>query len=67
MRNFTRDSSPAVAVLLVPMLLALGGVACVPTDRSMSTDSSTLATQVAEQVLTFILDFSRQALAAFLL
>lgn len=67
MRNFIRDSSPAVAVLLVPMLLALGGVACVPTDGSMSTDSSTLATQVAEQVLTFILELSRQALAAFLL
>lgn len=67
MKNDTRNNRPSVAVLLVPVLLALAGIACVPTEASMSVDGSTLAAQVAEQVLTFILDFSRQALAAFLL
>jgi hypothetical protein len=58
---------PLVAAMLAPMLPALTSVACVPMNSSMPVDASTLATQIAEQLLTFVLDFALQALAAFLL
>lgn len=65
MNKHPRNNHLLVSFLLALMLLAFGNTACVPTDSS--TDASTLAMQIGEQVLTFILDFSRQALAAFLL
>ncbi len=66
MKKHARNKRPFVAALLAPMLFAFASTACVPTD-SMSADTSTLATQIAEQMLGFVLEFSRQALAAFLL
>lgn len=65
MKKYPRNNRLLVSFLLALMPLAFGNTACVPTDSSAG--GSTLAMQVAEQVLTFILDFSRQALAAFLL
>ncbi|MCK6458060.1 MAG: hypothetical protein L6Q92_16220 [Phycisphaerae bacterium] len=67
MKKTLRYKLPLVAAMLAPMLPALTSIACVPTDSSMSADPSTLATQIAGQLLTFVLDFARQALAAFLL
>lgn len=67
MKKSTRYKRSLVAAMLAPMLPALTGTACVPTDLSMSADASALVTQITEQAMTFILDFARQALAAFLL
>lgn len=55
-----------VASLLALMPLAAGTIACIPTDSAMPADASAPAAQIAGQLLTFILDFARQALAAFL-